>query len=130
MSNVVQLSRYSRRGQTQGQSRHITSSTRGNCSEPGPRSPEPSNDWNKVKRPPTVTGLASATNQLTPEQRAERVNRARASLLVWLEARRARLGQTAQDVKESPEAVHERMMAKQRQFMDDYMQTQASVGNV
>lgn len=84
----------------------------------------------KVKRQPTVTGLASATNQLTPEQRADRVNRARASLMVWLEARRARLGQSDRDIKESPEAVLERMREKQRQLVDDYMQTQASVDNM
>lgn len=52
------------------------------------------------------------TQGLTEEQKAQRITDARASLLVWLEARRKRLGQTEQDVRESPEEVLKRQSAK------------------
>lgn len=52
------------------------------------------------------------TQGLTEEQKAQRIDDARASLLTWLEARRKRLGQTARDVKESPEEVLKREQAK------------------
>lgn len=54
------------------------------------------------------------TQGLTEEQKAQRIDDARASLLVWLKARRERLGMSEQDVKQSPEEVLRRDEAKMR----------------
>lgn len=60
------------------------------------------------------------TQGLTEEQKAQRIDDARASLLVWLEARRARLGQTEQDVKQSPEEVLRREQARVQAQQEAY----------
>lgn len=64
------------------------------------------------------------TQGLTEEQKAQRIEDARASLLSWLEDRRKRLGQTEQDVRESPEEVlkrqHAKMILEQEQLFEEW----------
>lgn len=67
------------------------------------------------------------TQGLTEEQKAQRIDDARASLLTWLKARRERLGMSEQDVKQSPEEVLRRdeakMRAEQERLFEEWKQS-------
>lgn len=67
----------------------------------------------------------------SPERVQADMEATKTSLMAFLEARRARLGQTAEDMIQSPEAAlkrqEEKIRAEQRKLVDDYMQTTASV---
>lgn len=67
---------------------------------------------------------------LTEAQKQEQINRTRESLIGYLTPRRERLGQTEQDVRESPEGVMRKQTDLQKQqqaLLDEYLQSQVSV---
>ena len=66
----------------------------------------------------------------TEAQMLSDVDRARESVIKYLTPRRERLGQTAQDIRESPEGVLRKqteLQKKQQALLDEYLQSQVSV---
>lgn len=67
---------------------------------------------------------------LTEAQKAAHIDHTRKGLIDYLTPRRERLGQTEQDIRESPEGVLRKkteLQKKQQALLDEYLQSQVSV---